>query len=113
MSEDELIRQLRIAAEAFSPAGQAAETILALRAEVEALRGHFAPLIEAFDAHKVANERTNAAIPDITTATRAEYAVYDERYRISEEAKRDWHKAIFDIITDEDFRAALSTTEAK
>lgn len=46
----------------------------------------------AWDAHVAANERTNAAIPAIQS-TPAERAVYDERYRASEQAKRDWFAA--------------------
>lgn len=47
---------------------------------------------DAWDAHCLANARTNAAIPAID-GTRAERAVYDERYRASEEAKREMYRA--------------------
>lgn len=51
---------------------------------------------DAWDAHCIASERTNAAIPAID-GTRAERAVYDERYRASEEARREMHRAACDF----------------
>lgn len=74
----------------------------------DALREALADIFAAWDAHVEANERTNAAIPDITTATRAEYAVYDERYRVSEEAKREWYRAMHRFIDNPATRAALT-----
>ena len=52
----------------------------------------------------------NAAIPDILTATRAEREVYDERYRASEEAKREWYRAMHRFIETPGLRQALKDT---
>jgi hypothetical protein len=51
---------------------------------------------DAWDAHCLAVERCNAAIPDLE-ATKAERAVYDERYRASEQAKRDMYGVAFEL----------------
>ena len=71
----------------------------------EALREAARLVFEAWDA----NDRTNAAIPAID-ATRAERAVYDERYRVSEEAKREWYRAMHRFIETPGLRQALKDT---
>lgn len=76
----------------------------------EALRDAARLVFEAWDAHVVAVERMNAAIPDILTATRAEREVYDERYRASEEAKREWYRAMHRFIETPGLRQALKDT---
>lgn len=62
---------------------------------------------KAWDDYVVANDRTNAAIPAVSS-TPAERAVYDERYRASEEARRDWWRAAETLAHDDDARKALN-----
>jgi hypothetical protein len=45
----------------------------------------------AYADFALARERMNAAIPDIMTATPAERALYDERYKEDHEAQREHH----------------------
>ena len=71
------------------------------------MREALTDIFAAWDAHVAANDRTNAAIPAID-ATRAERAVYDERYRASEEAKREWYRAMHRFIDNPSTRAALT-----
>lgn len=73
----------------------------------DGMREALTDIFAAWDAHVEANDRTNAAIPDID-ATRAERAVYDERYRASEEAKREWYRAMHRFIDNPATRAALT-----
>ena len=68
---------------------------------------------DAWDAHCLAVERTNAAIPDLE-ATSAERAVYDERYRASEQAKRDMYGAAFELAKWASAnRGAITTLQAQ
>ena len=87
----------------------AVATFAARSADVgrEAIEAVFA----AWDKHCAANERTNAAIPPISS-TPAERAVYDERYRASEEARREWIIAMHVFVNDPTARAALTTPPA-
>lgn len=66
-----------------------------------------AAVFDAWDKHCEAVERMNAAIPAINS-TSAERAVYDERYRAAEDAKRDWFAAMHDFVNNSAARA-LST----
>ncbi len=61
-------------------------------------------VFDAWDKHCDAVERMNAAIPAINS-TPAERAVYDERYRASEDAKRDWYAAMHDFVNNPAARA--------
>lgn len=63
-----------------------------LPADREAIAREALAVADAWDAHCMAVERCNAAIPAID-GTRAERAVYDEHYRASEQAKRDMYSA--------------------
>jgi hypothetical protein len=77
----------------------------------DALLEALADIFAAWDAHVEANDRTNAAVPPID-ATRAERAVYDERYRSSEEAKREWYRAMHRFIENPAARAALNARQS-
>lgn len=84
----------------------ATQAMVAVNSE-DALREALTDIFAAWDAHVEANDRTNAAIPPIG-ATRAEREVYDERYRASEDAKRDWYGAMHRFVMNPALRAALS-----
>lgn len=78
---------------------------LAHSGNAERESGVIKALFDAWDKHCAAVERMNAARPDIATATRAEYALYDERYQAAEEAKRDWFAAMHDFVKNPAARA--------
>lgn len=62
-------------------------------------------LADAWDAYGLALAQTNAAIPAINS-TPAERAVYDERYRVSEEAKREMYRVAWEAAKSA--RAAIA-----
>lgn len=63
----------------------------------DGMREALSDIFAAWDAHVEAID-----------ATRAERAVYDERYRASEEAKREWYRAMHRFIDNPATRAALT-----
>ena len=83
-----------------------ARTANALPGDV-GMREALADVFAAWDAHAASNDRTNEAIPPMG-ATRAEREVYAERYKASEEAKRDWFAAMHRFVNNPATRAALA-----
>ncbi len=78
-----------------------------IRPAAEGVREAVIAAADAYQAFAKARAAMNAAIPDVLTATRAERALYDERYKADHEAEREHRRTAVDLARRPDILALL------
>jgi hypothetical protein len=86
--------------------------------EARSARERVEAAADAWDRFVAAREAMNAARPDPMHATKAEYALYDERYRADHEAEREHHRTAIalaqvarTLLADPDLEALRALSE--